>query len=78
MIIMEAEFVMPNQEIVDGFKKARGIHQLPVAFVHTDYDIESFMDQFNSNHITAVAGKHAAELVQLCRILGIEAKVMEA
>ncbi|ADO37906.2 hypothetical protein ELI_2937 [Eubacterium callanderi] len=44
----------------------------------TDYDIESFMDQFNSNHITAVAGKHAAELVQLCRILGIEAKVMEA
>ena len=78
MIIMEAEFVMPNQGIVDGFKKARGIHQLPVAFVHTDYDIESFMDQFNSNHITAVAGKHAAELVQLCRILGIEAKVMEA
>ncbi len=77
MFIIETEFVTPEKDILDAFVKARGVHQLPVAFMKADFDIEKFMDVFNSNHISGVAGRYGAELVDFCKILGIEPVVVK-
>ena len=76
MFIIETEFVEPSKEILDAFVKARGVHQLPVAFMKADFDIEKFVDVFNSNHISGVAGNYKQELIDLCGILGIEPVVI--
>ena len=72
MFIIETEFVEPSREIMDAFVKARGVHQLPVAFMKADFDIEKFVDIFNSNHISGVAGRYKKELLEVCRLLDIE------
>ena len=41
-----------------------------------DFDIEKFVDVFNSNHISGVAGNYKQELIDLCGILGIEPVVI--
>lgn len=76
MFIIETEFVTPSKEIMDAFVKARGVHQLPVAFMKADFDIEKFIDVFNSNHISGVAGKYKKELLEVCRLLDIEPVVI--
>lgn len=76
MFIIETEFVEPSKEIMDAFVKARGVHQLPVAFMKADFDIEKFMDVFNSNHISGVAGRYKKELLEVCRLLDIEPVVV--
>lgn len=76
MFIIETEFVTPSKEILDAFVKARGVHQLPVAFMKADFDIEAFIDVFNSNHISGVAGKYKKELIDTCSLLGIEPVVI--
>ena len=71
------EFVDPSKEILDAFVKARGVHQLPVAFMKADFDIEKFVDRFNSNHISGVAGHYKKELINLCSLLDIEPVVIQ-
>ena len=77
MFIIETEFVDPSKEILDAFVKARGVHQLPVAFMKADFDIEQFVDRFNSNHISGVAGHYKKELIHLCGLLDIEPVVIQ-
>lgn len=72
MFIIETEFVTPAKEIMDAFVKARGVHQLPVAFMKADFDIEHFVDVFNANHISGVEGRYRKELENVCQMLGIE------
>ena len=76
MFIIETEFVEPSGEILDAFVKARGVHQLPVAFMKADFDIEKFVDVFNSNHISGVAGQYKKELIHVCSLLDIEPVVI--
>lgn len=76
MFIIETEFVEPKKELLDAFVKARGVHQLPVAFMKADFDIESFIDRFNSNHISGVEGSYKKELTEVCRMLNIEPVVI--
>lgn len=76
MFIIETEFVKPTEEILDAFVKARGVHQLPVAFMKAEFNIEEFIDKFNSNHISGVAGYYGKELVHVCEMLGIEPVVI--
>jgi L-fucose isomerase len=61
---------------LDSFVKARGKHQLPTAFVKVQADLQRFVAEFGSNHISGVAGEWARELVQLCRLLDVEPVVM--
>lgn len=77
MFILETEFVKPEKEILEAFVKARGVHQLPVAFMKAEFDIEKFIDNFNSNHISGVEGKYKNELVEVCRMLEIEPIVVD-
>ena len=77
MFIIETEFVDPSKEILDAFVKARGVHQLPVAFMKADFDIEKFVDRFNSNHISGGAGHYRKELINLCSLLDIEPVVIQ-
>lgn len=76
MFIIESEFITPSKEIMDAFVEARGVHQLPVAFMKADFDIEKFVDAFNSNHISGVAGRYKEELLEVCRLLDIEPVVI--
>ena len=36
-----------------------------------DFDIEKFVDVFNSNHISGVAGQYKKELIHVCSLLDI-------
>jgi L-fucose isomerase len=65
---------LPSGEL-DAFVQARGSHQLPTAFVQTDVDWERLLRSFGSNHISAVAGDYVAEMVEVCKLLGIEYQV---
>ena len=42
-----------------------------------DFDIEKFVDRFNSNHISGVAGHYKKELINLCSLLDIEPVVIQ-
>ena len=77
MFIIETEFVKPEKDILEAFVKARGVHQLPVAFMKADFDMERFIDEFNSNHISGVAGRYKKELVEVCKMLDIEPIVVK-
>ena len=60
-----------------AFIKARGKNQLPTAFVKVDANLERFVDEFGSNHISGVAGDWVRELVALCDLLDIEPVLMD-
>ena len=72
MAIIPCEAVTPSQEILDEFTEARGAHQLPALFAKVDFDLEAFVDEYGSNHISGVAGMYEKELVEVCELLGIE------
>ena len=65
---------LPPAEL-EAFVQARGSHQLPTTFVQADVDWEALLGGFGSNHISAVAGDFVAEMVEVCRLLGIECRV---
>jgi L-fucose isomerase len=75
MGIFSGETVELPAEDLNAFVKARGSHQLPTAFVQADVDWEILLGSFGSNHISAVAGDYVAEMVEVCRLLGIEYQV---
>jgi len=60
-----------------SFITARGKHQLPTAFVQVDANLDRFIDEFGSNHISGVAGTWVRELVSLCDMLDVEPVVMD-
>ena len=72
MAIIPCDAVTPSEEILDEFVEARGPHQLPALFAKVDFDLDAFVDEYGSNHISGVAGAYVEELVELCRMLDIE------
>lgn len=77
MAIIPGEAVDLDDADRAAFIEARGKHQLPTAFVRVDADLERFVDEFGSNHISGVAGDWVRELVALCDMLDIDAVVMD-
>lgn len=78
MAIIPAQAVTPDQETIDGFVKARGPHQLPALFAKVTMDVDAFVSEYGSNHISGVAGYYVDELVEVCRMLGVEPVVFGA
>jgi L-fucose isomerase len=76
MAVMQGEIISLPPEDLAAFVQARGRHQLPTAFVHVAADLQRFVEEFGSNHISGVAGAWQRELVQLCRMLDVEPVVM--
>lgn len=77
MAIVPGEAVNLDADDRARFIAARGKHQLPTAFVKVDVDLDRFVDEFGSNHISGVAGTWVRELVSLCDMLDVEAVVMD-
>ena len=77
MAIIPGEAVEPTQEEYAAFVPARGKHQLPTAFVKVNADFDAIIQEFGSNHISGVAGTYVDELVQVCKLLNIEAVVFD-
>jgi L-fucose isomerase len=76
MAIIPGEIIDLPADDLAAFVKARGRHQLPTAFVQVDADMNRFVEEFGSNHISGVAGSWARELSELCRILDVEPALM--
>ena len=68
---------MPENEW-NNFINERGKHQLPTDFVKVEMNLDKFIDEFGSNHISGVAGHYVNELIFLCEMLDIEPVVMDA
>ncbi len=77
MAIIPGEVVDLAADDRAAFIKARGKHQLPTAFVQVDANLDRFVDEFGSNHISGVAGSWVRELVCLCDMLDVEPVVMD-
>jgi len=77
MAIIPGEVVNLTDEDKALFVEARGKHQLPTAFVQVEADLDRFVDEFGSNHISGVAGTWVRELVSLCEMLKVEPVVMD-
>lgn len=68
MAIIPGEAIEPSREKLDEFIKARGVHQLPTAFVKVSADPDDIVTEFGSNHISGVAGDVQKELIHFCRL----------
>ena len=77
MAIIPGDVVNLDATDLADFVAARGKHQLPTAFVQVDADLNRFVDEFGSNHISGVAGSWTSELVTLCDMLDVEPVVMD-
>lgn len=77
MAIIPGEAVTLNDADQAAFVEARGKHQLPTAFVKVDANLDRFVDEFGSNHISGVAGDWVRELMALCDMLDVEAVLMD-
>jgi L-fucose isomerase len=77
MAIIPGEVVDLSPEDHAAFVAARGKHQLPTAFVQVEADLDRFVDEFGSNHISGVAGSWTPELVALCEMLDVKPVVMD-
>jgi len=71
MAIIPGEAVEPTPEEYEAFVKARGSHQLPIAFVKVSLDFDELINEFGSNHISGVAGTFVHELEHVCHMLNI-------
>ena len=72
MAIIPTEAVSPSQELLDEFVAARGPHQLPTLFAKMGFDVDDFVKEYGSNHISGVEGNYVEELLMVCETLGIE------
>ena len=77
MAIVPGEAIALDEDDLARFIAARGKHQLPTAFVQVDTDLDHFVDEFGSNHISGVAGNWVRELVALCHMIDVEPIVMD-
>jgi len=76
MAILSGEATEISEDAYRAFVEARGTHQLPTAFVNVSVDVDAFIGEFGSNHITAVAGTYVEELRYVCEMLDIEPVLM--
>ena len=72
MAILPCEAITPSKELIDDFVAARGPHQLPAMFAKVNMDIDAFVAEYGSNHISGVDGHYVNELIEVCRMLDIE------
>jgi L-fucose isomerase len=77
MAILPGEAVKLSAEDMAAFVNARGKHQLPTAFVRVEANLERFIEEFGSNHISGAAGLWVRELELLCEMLDVEPVVMD-
>lgn len=77
MAIIPGDVIQLDADDSAAFIKARGKHQLPTAFVQVAANLDRFVDEFGSNHISGVAGSWASELVALCGMLDVEPVLMD-
>jgi L-fucose isomerase len=71
MAILRGDAIEPTSSDIDAFVAARGPHQLPTAFVKIRGSFDRLVEEYGSNHISAVAGDYVAELAHLCALLQI-------
>jgi len=57
----------------DGYSK-----EWPHVFAKLPFDHTLFLDRFDANHCHAVYGDHVGDLKMICKMLDIEAEVLEA
>lgn len=72
MAIMPAEFVEYPRE-----KMEETSPEWPQAFAKLKVKPEELISEYGSNHAHAVAGDWVNELLEVCRLLGVEAKVFD-
>jgi len=77
MAVIPGEVVKLSDKDLASFVAARGTHQLPTAFVKVEVDLDHFIDEFGSNHISGVAGSWVRELVSLCAMLDVDPVLMD-
>ncbi len=77
MAIIPGEVIKLTDTDMESFVRARGKHQLPTAVVQVEANLEHFVDEYGSNHISGVAGTWVRELVTLCEMLQVEPVVMD-
>lgn len=77
MAIIPAEVIAMESGDLADFVEARGKHQLPTAFVRVRLDVDRFIDEFGSNHISGVAGNFVQELLDVCRLSGVAPVLMD-
>ncbi|WP_158084336.1 L-fucose/L-arabinose isomerase family protein [Marispirochaeta aestuarii] len=75
MAIIPCQAEDPTKEMLEEFIEARGPHQLPALFAKVDFDLDAFINEYGSNHISGVEGNYLNELLEVCSILDIEAEV---
>jgi L-fucose isomerase len=76
MGILSGQATEVSEKAYQAFVEARGKHQLPTAFVKVSVDVDAFISEFGSNHITGVAGSYVEELRHACQMLDITPVVM--
>ncbi len=76
MAIFAGEAIEPSPEAYQTFVQARGSHQLPTMFVRVSLDFDELVDEFGSNHISAVDGTYVQELEHVCRLFDITPVVL--
>ncbi len=73
MVIIPAEFVeLPPDKMAETTK------EWPHVFPKLPFDHTLFLDRFDANHCHAVYGDHVGDLKMICKMLDIEAEVLEA
>ena len=72
MAIIPCEAEEPTKEMLDEFIRARGPHQLPALFAKVNFDLDVFINEYGSNHISGVEGYYLDELLEVCAMLDIE------
>jgi len=73
MVIISAEFVeLPPDKMAETTK------EWPHVFAKLPFDHTLFLDRFDANHCHAVYGDHVGDLKMICKMLDIEAEVLEA
>lgn len=77
MAIIPCEAEEPTKEMLDEFIRARGPHQLPALFAKVNFDLDVFINEYGSNHISGVEGYYLDELLEVCAVLDIEPVVFQ-
>lgn len=68
---------MPTEKELQKWIEARGIHQLPTAYIDVNIDLEHLVETFGSNHMAGVAGDHMESLTRLCQLYNIPCEIMD-
>lgn len=67
----------PSEQELKKWIEARGVHQLPTAYIDVDIDLDRLVDEFGSNHMAGVAGDCLSSLVRLCEFYKIPCEFLK-